>query len=356
MRLSGFFYFSSIQVQLFLCLFISIFIPINTQANTTDSYLNEKKRQSILTIQQEIYLDHFILAARDADSLITQYPEDPLGYLFKAGAYLSEMTDAEEDLYPDRFQQLIDTTITLANLGITSPDDRTAAWMYLWLGHARAYRSLYESRFGSFTTALRNGFKAKSAYEDGLTKDSTLYDLYGGLGMYHYWKSAKAGFLRWIRIFSNDKKKGIDELYLTIDSSSISRDAARAALIWIYIDKGEYDSSLAISKEMFQKYPEGKTFLWSQGEAYFKAESYQEAIGIYGQLRDRLVESPGNYYNLVEADYRIVKSYQEMKQDKEAKMYAKKIMDYVNDIPEETRAKQKGKINKMIKLANHDRF
>ena len=89
----------------------------------------------------------------------------------------------------------------------------------LYLGHQAAYRSLYEARFGSRFSALTYGLKAKGFYRDGLAADSALYDLYLGLGSYHYWKSAKAGILRTAGIFNDDKEKGISEIRKAIDSS-----------------------------------------------------------------------------------------------------------------------------------------
>ena len=50
------------------------------------------------------------------------------------------------------------------------------------------------------------------------------------------------------RIFSNDKQKGIQELYLTVDSSRISAATARNALIYIWLDQDEYDSVITISR------------------------------------------------------------------------------------------------------------
>ena len=342
MRVSRFFY-------IYFYIIVFLFICIESQSANAEEYMTEKKIYIIQAIQSNIYNDDFASAQSIAESLQVWHPSDPLGDLFLAGAYLSEMTDSEEELYTEIFKFLIDTAIVKAEAMMSEDDYNQTAWMYLIIGHAHAYHSLFESKFGSFTQTLKQGLAAKNAYHEGLEYDDRLYDLYGGLGMYHYWKSAKAGILRWIRVFNNDMDQGIDELYQTIDSSLISADVARAALVWIYIDKKEYLKAIAIAEYLYEQYPEGKTFLWAIGEAHFKDENYIEAIKVYNLLREKIYQKPGNYFNLVELDYRLYKSFKEAGITAKAEAAAKNIMEYVNKIPEYIRDKQKDKINELVK-------
>lgn len=329
-----------------------IMITFSSSVLTADEYLTETKKELILTAQEYLFNDNFMLAREVLDSLIRSNPDDPIGYLYKAAVYLGEMTDTEKNLFPDHFKRLIDTAAVLAEKNIDPAQPTYSAWMYLCLGHSSAYKSLWESRFGSFTSALKYGLKAKSAYADGLAFDSTVFDLYGGLGMYHYWKSVKAGFLRWIGIFKNDKQKGIDELYLTMDSSIISKDIAHNALIWIWLDKKEYDSVIVICNEMLNIYPYGKMFLWPLARAYFKKKIYHKSLEIYLLLKKKILISPGNYFNLVECDYNLHRCYKEMKRDEKAKQIALELVDYYEKIPPKIRWRQRSKIAYLKRTLN----
>ena len=250
MRLNSFFY----------ALVIIILFGLR---NFASEYISSDKKESALKIQTEIFNDNFDKAKELSEKLLLEYPDDPIGYLFQAATYLAEMTDAEANLYQIEFLNSIDSVLHKTNAQINNSDSALSAWMYLWQGHAHAYRSLWESRFGSFSGALKQGFNAKSSYENGLQYDSSLYDLYGGIGMYHYWKSAKTGILRWLGIFKNEKQKGIDELYLTKDSSILSQATAANALIWIWLDKKEYDSVIVGCLKMLNSFPEGKLDVWT---------------------------------------------------------------------------------------------
>lgn len=288
-----------------------------------------------------------------ADSIITELSRldaaDPAGLLFRAAALQAEMTDREENLYGNRFLALCDSVKSLAEKKLANCSSRDSALCYLYIGHQDAYRSLWESRFRSNFSAVKLGMKAKGACQNGLKADSTLYDLYVGLGTYHYWKSVKSGILRSAGLFKDEREKGIDEIETTVDSSLFSKDAARSALIWIMIDRKDYDSALVLAQSLHKKYPEGKTFLWPQAEAYFKSGRFEEAAQVYSRLRLSLLEEPGNYYNLIECSYQLHKALTEIGDKDNMKNVINDIRANYENIPRETKRVQKQKLGYLLK-------
>lgn len=317
-----------------------------------DPYLTPDRKAFLVKVQQLLFDDRFA----SADSLIAAFrqthPLDPAGYLFAAGSLLSQMTDREEEIQPDEFKALIDGCLDMTEPMLRSASSRERAWLYLIRGHAHAYRSLYSSRFGSFTAAIDHGFDAKSEYERGLKADSTLYDLYFGLGSYHYWKSAKAGFLRWIGLFRNDKAKGIRELQLAADSSLISREAARNGLIWVYFDNDDFALAQEIVDSAFVHYPNGKSFLWPLAQAQFERKYYIGALRSYSALRRRLEMQHGNYYNLIECDYYLTKCHAELDQAEQAKLAASKFVEYYSGLTRTVRERQQSNLSYLKKVAD----
>lgn len=329
MRISSFFY------VLFLTVFIAGYA--GAYPATDDIALYQQ-------IQSALFNDDFPTAHHLSDSLIGKKPHDLSGHLFKAAAYLAEMTSQEENHYQDQFLARIKTIDNLFKININNTDSTYLAWQYLWRGHSRAYLSLWESRFGSVTSAIKQGIMARSDYEKGLECDSSCYDLYGGLGMYHYWKSVKAGFLTTIGLFNDDADQGLDELYLTADSSLISKTTAGNALIWIYLDKKQYDSVLVISDELIAKYPNGSIFLWPKAKAFFDMKSYDAAILEYQAIRRTFEENPGNYFNLIECDYQLLKCYKQTGNAEGRQEVVKKFKEYYQKIELQTKNRQNSKI------------
>ncbi|MFZ1683305.1 MAG: hypothetical protein WAU88_04150 [Candidatus Zixiibacteriota bacterium] len=321
---------------------------------THDAHFDSTQVSSLIAAQKLLFNDQFIAADSFLESYSRQYPDDPAGLLFRASGLLAQMIDREEPFCQSQFDSLLQRAKKLAEESVADPVPRRSAWMHLFLGHDAAYRSLFQSRFGSFTSAISNGYGAKGEYEKALAADSTLLDIYAGLGSFHYWKSAKAGFLRWFGIFKNDKNRGITELKRAADSSLLSREAARNSLIWVYFDSDKPDSAEILVREAMTRYPNSRSVLWPLAQSLYDRKKYAEAIGIYEEIRARISSDPGNYFNFVECDYYIALCNDRLDQESEAKEAALKLGDYYDAIPKDTRKRQQGKLGYLKRLATSD--
>jgi tetratricopeptide (TPR) repeat protein len=344
--------FSGMKLRFLVSAIAAALFFVPATPASAQPYLDSARIATLLKIQDMIFDDRFTSADSAATELIETSPADPIGYLLRASNMLAEMTDQEENLYSKRFERLLDTTETIARKAADTADTPTQAWMHLILGHIQAYRSLYESRFGSFATAIRKGLAVRGEYQKALELDSSLYDIYAGLGGYHYWKSVKAGFLRWIGIFRNDKDKGIRELRLAADSSIISRQTASSALIWVWLDAKQYDSAIAEASKMLELHPSGRTFMWPLGQAFFQKADYERTVDIYTRLRDVLAAHPGNYFNLIACDRFLTLCWQLRNQTDKAREAAARFAEYRDRIPESVRKRQSEKIEYLEEIMN----
>lgn len=333
----------------FFLLILLIGLPVCglSAATLVDSAWTSK----LLTIQSAILDDQFDRADSLSRELIVSEPANPSGYVSLAASQLARMTDAEDDLYGKSFVTLLDSITSICNGRIESTQGRDCAWLYLFLGHAQAYRALYESKFGSNYKAVRMGLKTNDSYEAGIAADSTLYDLYFGLGSYHYWKSVKAGMFRWIGLFRNDIDLGIRELRLASDSSLLSRSVARASLAWVWLDREKYDSVIAVAGALAAEHPSGKSFLWPVAHTYFESKKYRDAIATYARIRSLLEPNPGNHFNIVECDYYLARSYEKLNEDSEAAQCAARLTTYEKYVSADVRVRQEGKLNYLRRLA-----
>ncbi len=307
-------------------------------------YLDSLKQHLLVQVQEEIYRDDFVAADSLSEMLNLAYPGDPAGPFCEGATLLSHMFADEDNFAQEEFEDLMDSVMVLAAQAMDTCQSGTAAWMHLFCGHAQSHRSLHQARFGSLVTALRTALEAKDHYEAGLEEDEYCYDLYFGLGLYHYWKSAKVGLLRQIGIFSDDIERGLGELQLAADSSAISREAARNGLIWIWLDRRQFDTTISTCQTMLEEYPGGTVFLWPMAQAYFAAGQTVKAIDIYQTLRERMVDEPGNYYNLIECDFNLVMAYQELGSRDRTVAAARQVRNYSELIPSSTALRQRDKL------------
>lgn len=314
-------------------------------------YVDSARTNLLISAQTAILNDQFDISDSLANSIVALNPSDPAGHVTRAASMLARMSDAEENLFGDRFRKLLDTITMLCETELTSADPPRRAWLYLFIGHAQAYRSLFESKFGSSYSAVRMGLRTRSSYAAGLAQDSSLTDLYFGLGSYHYWKSVKAGLFRWIGLFHNDIQLGIDELRLAADSSCLSRGISRAALAWVWLDRERYDSVAAVVRPLTADFPSGKSFLWPFAKALFESKNFTGAMAVYHQLRERIEANPGNHQNIIECDYYIARSHEALSERALAAAGAARILEYEKYVPERVRERQSDKIHYLKRLA-----
>lgn len=301
-------------------------------------------KAELIAVQDLLLSESFDSADAVAASMCRSWSDDPSGYLCGAASILARSLDQEQECSKELFMACLDSTEILAKGMLAHCAPQKGAWMELFRGLALSYRSLWEARFGSNYRALRTAFKAEDRFSAGWEIDSTCHDLLFGLGTYHYWKSVKAGLLRSLGLFSDDTDLGISELQRAADSAIVFDGAAGNALIWIWIDRQQYDQAIAACKRLLSKYPQGKTFLWPLARAYYESGAVAPAAEIYGDLRRALLVTPGNYYNLIECDHSLARCYEDLSDRKRLRQTARQAREYMEKVPGDIGRRQRDKI------------
>ncbi len=304
-------------------------------------YIDSARADIYRHIQDLIHDEKYDSADAIIDSILAADPTNPGCHLFRATNMVTRMVEREQNLYGGRFTALLDSIIELSESQMDSASPDKKSWLYFFIGHTYAYRSLYEARFGSFIQAVKTGMKSDQYYEDGLDFDSTNYDLYLGIGLYHYWKSVKAGILKFFGIIKDEKDKGIEELYLCHRRGRLFSEAARSSLIWVWKNEGYYDSVFTISRQFLDRFPDGKTYMWPIAQAYYAQNKYYRARKMYEKIRDRLEANPGNYFNVVQCDYMIVQCYLGLHDQDSAVEVARRLDKYESYIPKSVEKRQR---------------
>jgi hypothetical protein len=257
-----------------------------------------------------IYNDRFKDAGLLLDSLQRHGGPSPICRLYRAVLYQSQMMAAESNDRESELYAILDSVEIDADSILSTGGDSALGWWIM--GNSHAFRSLFLGRRGHLFRALKHGLAARNAYSKGYDADSTFYDIALGLGSYRYWKSVKTKAISWTPIFNDERLSGLIMLRLAADSAELSSEAAKAALIWVYINEKRYPEAIRLARQMRYRYPHGLTFLWALGEAYYKFDDCRGAIDIYETILWRLEDNPGNYYNVVEAAYHLFVCYRRL--------------------------------------------
>lgn len=329
---------------------IGVLVLLATHAAATP-YMHPEKARLLVEAQEAMAAEQFGVADSLEQQLVSLFPGDPARWLIRAGRMMSEMSAAEEQLYSAEFHQALDSLEQSARARLAlAPDSTTSSWMYLYIGHSKAWRAVYQSKFGSTLSAIRNGMAANGAYKEGLALDSTNVDHYLGLGTFRYWRTVKGGVLRWIGLIPNERREGIQMHRVAAASSTISRQAALTSLLWVWLHEKEYDSVVTLASELRDRYPQVGALLWPLGAALAGAEQWEAAAAVFDTLRQRYAPRPGNYFNLIECDYQIAHAANAAGNRAKAELCARMVMGYLDLVPERTRERQKRKLEELRSL------
>jgi tetratricopeptide (TPR) repeat protein len=129
--------------------------------------------------------------------------------------------------------------------------------------------------------------------KETLALDQNMYDVYLAFGTYHYWRTAKSKFLRFIAFWIPDKRElGLRQLQFSVDHGQYSPFEASYALIAAYFDYGMYESAYALlNRTIAKKAQPSFSDLYLKARLFIKFERLQEAENLLVDLLQRLETS-----------------------------------------------------------------
>lgn len=277
---------------------MSLFLLITAFSPETDSLLTEAVNCS--------YVEDF---AR-AESLLTvvrnREPEHPVSFFLLSSLYEMMWVDLGDNSYRDKIFLYADSTINKGKEWTKEyPDD---PWGYFFIGGSYTLKIFYyvmkEDYFGAFfmiNPAVYYLEKAKDI-------DSTLADVYLGLGGWEYMKGH-------VPLMGKDKEKGLAMIRKAIKDSKFVSLYSTLAYANICNREGDYDESIAFLEPVLDTFPSSRTFTWPLLKAYYGKEDYHKAL----KTVDKLIEiSADNDYSRFEAYYYKAEILSELKRWRDA--------------------------------------
>ncbi len=270
------------------------------------------------------------------DSLVKEHPEHPAPYFFKAATYQNWMSTYRIS----RFQNELEENVKLAiekGKELLKKNDKDP-WLNFYMGAAYGYRGFNRFRKFNFIGAYKDSKRGIDNFKEALLKDSTLYDVYLGLGSYHYWRTAKSKFIRIIAFWMPDKRKlGLKQLQFSIDHGRYSPNEAAYVLVTAIYDYGHYDEALAVSDQIVKKRGSyGLTDLYLRGRLMVHFGEWAEVESMFRQILERIAgyKFPSVGYQ-VECKYWIARAMKEQRKIDEARDLARQALVQSKDRNEE---------------------
>jgi len=320
---------------------LSIFPSLLSLASAGDN------QELILEGQNLTFNEKYEEALEKFQSLIAREPDSPAGYFYLAMVYQAQMKDWESDSYQKEFLQNLNKVIEL-----TKPKEekqKADKWELLFLGNAYGSLGYHQARKGGWFSGFKSAKKAKGALEKAVRQDSSFYEVYFGLGSYHYWKSVATKFLNWLPFIGDHREKGIQELQLASEQAVFFQEPAKMGLMWIYYREKKYQEAMELALALQEKYPESKAPVWAKSFIYYEKFDWKNCLLALAELEEKLLRTQReNYYNFIEVNFLKANCHFNLGHTKICLKICEEILGYPLD--EKTKARQKEKLSKTKKL------
>lgn len=244
-----------------------------------------------------VYQKNYDAAIEMCRKVIERYPDNPLGYFGQAGVYHILMLNYRVNLFDQQFDSLLSLAIQKSDLALKKyPNDPNA---YFVAGAAYGFRGLNRIRKGQWFGAFRDGVRGVSNMMKAHEMNPELWDVYYGLGLYYYWKSAKAKVLTFLKLMKDEREKGVEYLKVAIEKGRFSSTEAVFALIEIYYYEDRYEEALETALSLESRFHDDPTWIYLTAKVLDKLNRYSESETYFRRLLEILESAPYRAYSYI---------------------------------------------------------
>lgn len=283
------------RLALYKFLFLFFMISVPPFALSAQSFLPAKTDSLITNGINSIILQNF----EDAENYFIELDSldkiDPLGKIYLTVVSISKSFDHGEEYKWDYITNLLEEAKNLAEENYNQKP-KSVLRLYT-LALAEGYYAYVKGLESNWLSAISNGYDAIKNFERCVIMDSTFYEAYTAIGTFKYWKSKKGSFLPMV---SDERDIGVKYLELAVAKSRHSNYLAVNSLLWIYIDKKEFQKTINLANKILSKYPQSRLFKWALARAY-ESIDMNKSILVYKQILDEYesMKSLNGYQKIV---------------------------------------------------------
>jgi tetratricopeptide (TPR) repeat protein len=221
------------------------------------------------------------------EELQKAYPDHPAPHFFKAATYQSWMSFSRLNKFQEDFEKNTQLTIEKGSVLLKQENN---PWLLFYVGAAYGYRAFNHFRNHNWIDAYFDAKKGVDNFKEALKEDPKLFDVYLGLGSYHYWRTAKSNLLRLITFWIPDKRKlGLRQLEFAFQHGAYAPDQAGYNLTAAYFDYGQYEKAMQTLNQIIEKKKTaGLSDLYYRGRLLIEFERWREAESVFREILEHL--------------------------------------------------------------------
>lgn len=251
--------------------------------------------------------------------------KDPLPYLLRT-VYLFHFIQDYSSLDSEEvFLESIEKTIELAER--YKGDE---LWGKFCKGGAIAYRAMWFGDKEDYLSAIKEGIKSVNLFTECIKKNFFLKDSYLALGIYNYGTSIIQKYTGKVIFKGERKEKGIKEIEIAYRKGKFIWPLAADALIYIYSREKRRKEAVELAEELYKKFPESRSFLWTIAQAYASRGYWEKAKWAFEKLYENIEKNQKDSpYSRAAVRYWLAKVNYVLNNKEKAKKYLIECIPYL---------------------------
>ena len=248
-----------------------------------------------------IYNLRFEEADRYFDGLVASYPDNPLGYFFRAMvAWWRVLIDLDDTSHDAAFYRRIDECIEICDARLRiDPDDFDAV---LFKGGAIGFRGRLRGDRRQMLRAAQDGLRCLPLLERSRKMEPTNKDILFGQGIYNYFREVipqKYPVVRaviWM-LKDGDRETGLRQLREVAAEGRYAKAEAKYFLAQIYrLFEEDEAAALPYLEELRTRYPANSIFHRYTARTYASLNRWDRALPLYREVVERCEAGARGYH------------------------------------------------------------
>jgi tetratricopeptide (TPR) repeat protein len=304
--------------------FLLIIILFISYSITTAQVFPEPKVDSLLKSGiDNIINQNYDLAKKDFVILDREYPHLPLGKIYFAAVEMAKSYDLALPFNSEIIENKLDEAKEISEDLLDKDEDNI--WYNYFLALSHGYKAYFNALTGNWLSAFGSGVASVNLFEKCIKINPDFYEALIAIGTYKYWKSKEMQFLGWLPFISDNRDEGIILLEKAVRHSSYNSYLAINSLIWIYIDKDDFEKSIKLAQAALFHHPKSRFFKFGLARAYEDIDLSKSIEEYYNILNSFSNSEKKNRCNEIMIKHLIAQQYVKLGKHREA-------LDICNDI------------------------
>jgi hypothetical protein len=235
-----------------------------------------------------LYNLEFDEAERHFSKVVSEKPEHPAGYFYKAMVTWSRLSAgfwSAQNL--DEYVARIDQTISVARKGIEKNESDSRSYFYL--GGALGFKGRFELMRQRWFSSYNLAYDAIQALKTCQKLEPDNKDVLLGLGIYDYYTARLSGvlkFLTYLFLHKGDKEEGLRKLHEAANQAVYSGLEAKSMLVHIYLYLEEdYSKALPLIQDLRTNFKKNMRYPFFEGVVYIRQGQDQKYRDMVDLLR-----------------------------------------------------------------------